>query len=165
MNSLTKKIFISLISLLSINCIAYSEVDINKVYSALSDSSLEKINTIINLLDKQEQTSLNKAYIGTLLMKKSELMEVPTEKINLFKKGTKILEDEINNNSENIEFRFLRLIIQEHSPKILKYNNIESDRILIIEGFTEISIALQKIILDYSKTSNIIKEADLLNDQ
>ena len=62
-------------------------------------------------------------FTGALLMKKAGFNAPPAIKLHLFKSGHKMLEAAIRNNPENAEFRFLRLIIQEHAPGILGYKN------------------------------------------
>jgi hypothetical protein len=46
----------------------------------------------------------------------------------MFKSGRSKLESAITKDKENTEYRFLRLIIQEHAPRIVKYRNeLEKD--------------------------------------
>ena len=127
------------------------------VYDALKGDSLTLVDTMILKIEKGERNSSNIAYKGALLMKKASFMKVPRRKIVLFKEGHQLLEEEIVNNPENVEYRFLRLVIQENAPKILKYNmNLEEDKKLVLENFSKLPTNLQEIIKEYALTSTQI---------
>ncbi len=98
------------------------------------------------------------AFEGALLMKKAELVKEKKEKLELFKAGKSKLEAAILKDAKNCEFRFLRLIIQEHAPKILKYqNNINEDAKFIKNNFSSNPEHLKKLIQEYSKSSLNLK--------
>ncbi len=110
------------------------------------DGQLISIKTV-SLPDRE-------AYEGALLMKKAGLIENKLTKLSLFKNGKLELENIIFKNSENCEFRLLRLIIQENAPKVLGYNKqIDEDCLLIKKAFRGSTVILQNIILDYCKKS------------
>ena len=91
-------------------------------------------------------------------MKKAQLVSKPKDKLSFFKAGRSKLESSISSDKENTEYRFLRLIIQEHAPKIVKYKkDIEEDSKLIRSNFKDLSTILQQIISDYSKKSRVLK--------
>ena len=99
------------------------------------------------------------AFEGTLLMKKAGMMSKPKDKLELFKKGRIKLETAISNDNTNTEYRFMRLIIQEHAPKILKYrSDIEKDAALIHGSFKKLSPEVQSAVMDYRKQSNTLKK-------
>jgi hypothetical protein len=78
--------------------------------------------------------------------------------MNLFNAGKKILESEIKTNSENVEYRFLRLLIQENAPKVLKYNgNVEEDAIAIVAGYSKLKESTKNAIESYAKKSASLK--------
>ncbi len=125
-------------------------------YSALSDDSLENVESLIQKIEKQEDSSLKKAYIGALYMKQAELLKVPAKKLNAFKKGHKLLENEILKNPKNIEYRFLRFIIQKNAPNFLHYNNnIEEDKNLIANNFSSLNPTVQDFIIKYNKSKGV----------
>ena len=125
-----------------------------EVYKALRGESAEVIETVLSDLQEKKTSPLNNAYIGTLLMKKSEYMTTARKKVSIFKEGHAILETEIANDPGNAEYRFLRFAIQEHAPKILGYNkNIENDKKQIIENFKTFSPTLQDFIKEYALKS------------
>ncbi|HMJ47969.1 MAG TPA: hypothetical protein VK498_11615 [Ferruginibacter sp.] len=129
----------------------------NSFYAALSSESMDNINAQLFIL-KGSALVDKEAYEGALLMKKAGLIKGAKEKLDLFKAGRLKLESSISKNNSNIEYRFLRLIIQEHAPKILKYrSDIEPDSRLIRSNFNNLPTALQRLILDYSKRSKALK--------
>jgi len=151
------KIFYLLVIFLLPVLQANSQLNKSAFYAALASGNAAEIETQLNLV-KEQSTEENIAYEGTLLMKKAGFAGKPKEKLKLFKAGRSKLESSISNNSENIEYRFLRLIIQEHAPKIVKYrNNLEEDSQLIRLHFKSLAPPLQLAITDYSKKSTILK--------
>ena len=63
-----------------------------------------------------------KACIGFLEMRKSDFVKNLGDKLACFKSGRNKLEQEILKEPDNVSFRFLRFIIQEHAPKIVNYH-------------------------------------------
>lgn len=129
-----------------------------EVYKALASGDLETINGQIEKL-QSTATDLKDAYEGALLMKKSGLMKAPAkEKISVFKSGKQKLEAAIAKNPDNAEYRFLRYIIQENAPKVVKYNkDLKEDAELIRSAFKNLPASLQQVITDYSKKSKGLK--------
>ncbi len=69
-----------------------------------------------------------------------------------------MLEAAIKDYPENAEFRFLRLMIQEHAPGILGYkNDLEKDSEFIQKSYKSLPDELQQIMVDYSKKSKFLK--------
>lgn len=126
-------------------------------YAAMSSDKLEVINSQLNLVSMLS-ISEKEAFEGALLMRKSGLIKNAKEKLDIFKSGRMKLEKAIAKNLDNIEFRFLRVIIQENAPKILKYKKeLEADVKLIRTNYKDLSTILQQIINDYSKKSTVLK--------
>ena len=133
------------------------EFDKADFYAALSSDKLNEINTQLNIL-KESSLDEKEAYEGTLLMKKSGLVANAKEKLSLFKTGRMKLEASISKDTKNAEYRFLRIIIQEHAPKIVKYRNeLEADSRLILDNYKNLPQFLQQVINDYSKKSKVLK--------
>ena len=141
--------------LLSIFWISETNMD---VYNVLKGDSIEELETVLTDLKQKKTSPLNNAYIGTLLMKKSDFVKTVKQKVAIFKEGHAILETEISNDPDNTEFRFLRFTIQEHAPKILGYNkNIEIDKKQIIKDFKTFSPTLQDFLKEYAlKSPNLV---------
>jgi hypothetical protein len=124
-------------------------------YNAMASGD---ISTIDNEL---EITKGREGYEGALLMKKAGLVKKPKDKLKFFKAGRKKLETALLSDNENIEFHFLRLAIEEHAPKIVKYrNDINKDKELVVKNFRNLPAAVQHAILDYCKNSKVLHKEE-----
>jgi len=132
----------------------------NDYYSVMASQNIDAINKELEIV--KTSTVVNKnAYEGTLLMTKAGLVKKISEKINLFKSGRQQLESCIKLDTQNVELRFLRLIVQENSPPIVNYKgDLEKDRIFIDKLFKTVPQDIQQYILDYSKRSKILNPKD-----
>ena len=91
-------------------------------------------------------------------MKKASFGGSPATKLKLFKQGRKLLEASIKEDPDNAEYRFLRLIIQEHAPGVLGYKyDLEKDSEYIRKSYKSLPDELQHTIADYSKKSKALK--------
>ena len=86
MKTIVGYLFLSIFCISSINTI---------VYEALKSDSLEAVESALSSLDVVKSNSLNNAYSGALLMKKAGFLKAPPKKVNVFKEGAKLLEEEI----------------------------------------------------------------------
>lgn len=108
------------------------------------DQQLELLDAAV-LPDKQ-------AWEGALLMKKAGLVTGAKNKLDMFKEGHRKLEAIIQKDSSNPEYRLLRLMIQEHAPKVLGYrNNIVADRAFVQRHFDELPKAAQLAAKEYNR--------------
>lgn len=145
-------------SLLLLLTLSIYSLEINSIefYKVFSNNDEKQIDKNIQLLNNTKN-SKQKVYLGALLMKKSDFQKDVKIKVATFKEGAALLEKEIALDSTNVEYRFIRLIIQEKAPKILKYNlNLEEDKNFIIQNYKNSSVSLKEEILKYSKISNIL---------
>ena len=100
-------------------------------------------------------------YQGALLMKKAGLLKKAKERLAFFKQGRIKLETALLADPENTEFHFLRLAIEEHAPKIVKYHSdIEKDKTIVIRNFKSQSPAVRHAILDYCENSKVLHKED-----
>ena len=155
------KMFFNLLLLFSIITVQGNSqktgFDRSAFYNAMASDNLQEINTQLAIIST---SSINEkeAYEGALLMKKAGLVTKAKEKLSLFKAGRLKLEASIKKNSNNTEFVFLRLIIQEHAPKMVKYNaDIEKDSLQIRANYKSLPPVVQQAISDYSKKSKVLK--------
>lgn len=129
-------------------------------YSVMKSGDKAAVENEIGLLNDapvKERTG----YEGALLMKKADLVKRPKEKLKYFKEGRIKLETAIMNDNENIEFHFLRLAIEEHAPKIVKYKaDIPKDKDLVIKNFKNLHTAVQHAILNYCSNSKVLHKED-----
>lgn len=129
-------------------------------YTAMASNKLDLISAQEAIV-KTSVIPEKDAFHGALLMKKAGLVGKTSEKLSLFKSGHKLLEKAIKNDDNNAELRFLRLMIQEHAPKILNYNDdMTKDSELIKEQFDQMDPETQKAIIEYSKQAKNLKQSD-----
>jgi hypothetical protein len=134
------------------------------VYDALNSDSSEKIDQALVSLDKENADASTNAYRGTLLMKKADFVNGSKKKLETFNEGQELLEEAIEQDTNNVEYRFLRLIIQEHAPKILHYDeNIDEDKSYIIDNYKNIDTGLNNHFLDYVPRSSVLSKTDLID--
>jgi hypothetical protein len=130
-------------------------------YAAMASGKLEEINAQLDIINKSSFAE-KIAFEGTLLMNKAGLISGAGNKLSTFKAGHKKLEAEIQKDSSNAEFRFLRLMIQEHAPGFLGYKSeLQNDKEYIRKNFKKLLPAVQHAVTDYSQKSKILKPADL----
>ena len=136
-------------------------LDKEAYYEAMSSNKISELNAQMELL--QNSSSVDKeAFEGALLMKKAGLTTSLRDKFNFFKSGRTKLELEIQRHSDNIEYRFLRVMIQENAPQIVHYKNeLMTDCPLIKNAFNKLPPSLQQSILNYSKVSKLLISKEL----
>lgn len=128
-------------------------------YPVFEGKNLAEMELLVSKLEKQNEQN---AYLGAVKMKLSGLQKGTNTKLETFKLGRNLLEAEIEKEPENIEWRFLRLAVQEHAPKIVKYReNLVSDKGFIISNFNSAPLELQKIIKTYATKSEILTSSEL----
>tara|TARA_B100000427_G_scaffold25580_1_gene18987 strand:- start:34 stop:408 length:375 start_codon:yes stop_codon:yes gene_type:complete len=88
-------------------------------------------DSLIRLVNNQN-TSLEKGYLGAGLMIKAKHEKKLHTKWQYFKKGKDKLEDAINTDPNSIELRKIRNHIQNNIPRFLNYkNNRKEDEVFI----------------------------------
>jgi hypothetical protein len=77
-------------------------------------------------------------YVISLKMKQAKYKFFPWEKLSIFNKEKNNLEKLIKANPKNLHLRYLRLVIQENTPKLLNYfSSIENDKFVINKFLTK----------------------------
>ncbi|HTI12852.1 MAG TPA: hypothetical protein VL832_30010 [Puia sp.] len=134
--------------------------DLAAYYATLKTGGLEEIERALAGIEDLPSPG-KEAYSGALLMKKAGFLKKPKDKLEEFKRGRIQLETVIHFHSSNAEYRFLRLIIQEHAPKITKYHDqLNEDSEFVRLHYKELPAALRRIIKDYSQTSSTLRTTD-----
>ncbi|HRN58312.1 MAG TPA: hypothetical protein PLL71_17755 [Agriterribacter sp.] len=129
-------------------------------YAAFTGNNMIAIQQQLDIINLRLQDQKD-AFEGALMMKKAELLKGASHKLKEFKAGKEKLEHMIALHTENAEFRFLRLIIQEKAPKILGYDkHLEENRQYLVEHFRSVPASVQAAILDYSKSSKVLSPQD-----
>jgi hypothetical protein len=92
-----------------------------------SINSEEKLEVFIESITKSECESKT-PYLAYSIMQTAQYAFWPTKKLKNFNRGKKMLESFIQKNPDNIEARYVRILVQSEVPGILGYNNeIEAD--------------------------------------
>ncbi|MBS1524681.1 MAG: hypothetical protein JST19_03465 [Bacteroidetes bacterium] len=129
-------------------------------YAVMKSGDVTAIDNEIEVL-KELPTAEEEGYEGALLMKKAGLMKKPKDRLKYFKEGRIKLETALINDNNNTEFHFLRLAVQEHAPKIVRYrSDIPKDKALVIKNFKNLPLPAQRAILDYCSTSKVLHKED-----
>ena len=134
--------------------IAASTFSKSNFFSVLSEGSLIEIQALEKKVATSKQDVMQQAYLGTIHMKLSEYGKTPADKLKQFKAGKNLLESSIEAEPNNAELRFLRIIIQENAPKMLKYNNdISEDATFIKKNYEKLPKEVKTAVSNYSKKS------------
>ena len=140
---------------------SWQDFDRDAFYTAMASGDLDKIEAELNLVRAASFPEKN-AYEGALLMRKSGLLKKAGDKLSAFKAGRIKFETAMQGDGDNAEYRFLRLTIQEHAPRVVKYfKDQESNKAAIQKGFKNLAPPVQKAIREYSKTSKVLRPEDL----
>lgn len=141
-------IYISLI----ISTITFSK---STFFETISGGTSEEITAMVTILENTSQSNERDAYLGAIKMKRAGHLKSLTEKSKMFKVGKELLETAISLDHTNVEYRFLRLIIQENAPAILGYSDcIAADAKKVKAGYKTMSESVKNAIIAYAKTSN-----------
>lgn len=110
-----------------------------------------KSNEITDKLERElanvnsENSAILLAYKGAILTLMAKFSKSKNDKKKFFKEGVSLLETAVKADSNSIEIRYLRLSVQENSPRFLGYHkDIEVDKAFILKNH-------------YSVTSNKLK--------
>jgi hypothetical protein len=129
----------------------------SEYFKVIQGKDAKAIQKLITSIEQSSASSDRTAYLGALTMKSASLKETPKEKMEVFKKGKDLLEKAITTNKKNTEYRFLRLMIQENAPKILKYSsNKTEDAAWIKEHYTSCSSDIIQAIKNYAAQSVVL---------
>ena len=129
-------------------------------YKVMKDGNMVDVDNELALLSTLSAKERD-GYEGALLMKKADLVKKPKDRLKYFKEGRIKLETALMADNDNTEFHFLRLAIEEHAPKIVKYKaDIAKDKDLVIKNFNSQSPAVQHAILDYCSNSKVLHRED-----
>lgn len=125
------------------------------------NSKIEAFEVLVKNISKNDNPVLV-GYKAAAITLKAKLEKTIRAKKETFVEGKNLLEYTINKTPENIELRFIRIGIQENTPKILKYKeNINEDKAFLLKHFSAItSEDLKKHIGDYIKQSKAFTNAE-----
>ncbi len=142
----------------------FSTSDLNTTRELYSKVSASDKNTdeFINHVARFKTTSNTslKAYYAASLFLIAKNKKKLKEKKEYLKQGKTILEDLIDENHNNIEFRFIRLSIQENLPKIVQYNNKDEDKKFILNHLKNTDIELKDYIKGFILQSKSFNKSE-----
>ncbi len=131
------------------------KMDKGAFYATMTSGKAEDIEKELSILTDEQQ-----AYAGALIIRQAGLPKAKA-RLKLFKEGKAKLEAALLAEPDNTEYHFLRLTIQEHAPKIVKYKaDLQADKAFVIKHFDKLSLVVQRAVKDYSKDSKILKPED-----
>jgi len=152
------KLFIVFISVLFFNI---QSIDLNSIRDGYKKAAQDKtkvssLNTQLASVTKNDKPILV-AYKGAGIALKGRYAKKIKDKKQFFVEGVSLVEYALKKAPNNIELRFIRLGIQENTPKLLKYKGkIIEDKDYILSRFKAVkSSNLKKHIKDYVLQSNV----------
>lgn len=120
-----------------------AEVDVAEVrndYRKAVNSKMKafELNSKLEGITKNDKKVLV-AYKGAITTITAKYQNSNKLKSTIFKNGVSLIEYAVENDKNNIEIRFVRLSVQQNSPKFLKYNKeIEADKKFVLKKFHQI---------------------------
>lgn len=156
-----KRLFILCVLFASFVASAQDLKEIRSQYleAARSSEITSKLDgELLNVNSRNNSTLL--AYKGAVLTLKAKFSKLKNEKKEFFKEGVFFIENAIKADSSNIEIRYLRLSVQENSPRFLGYHkNIDDDKKFILDNYSDLtSMELKEILKDYVLKSESFDE-------
>lgn len=138
--------------------LGFTVFEANRFYEVLNNASKERVEDLLGEYEKIEKpSSKDKVYTGALYIRMAGFASVPARRLEYFKKGRALLEAEIEKYPDNVEYRFVRLIMQEQVPAMLHYNkNLNEDKLMIMNRFAAIDSGLRREIERYAVRSSIL---------
>lgn len=111
---------------------------------ALAPDDKELCNRMISQLEKKNNDSKSKGYLGAFTMIKANHVFSPIQKLKSFHAGRDMLEEAISKLPKDVELRYVRYAIQISIPKFLGYSkNRTDDRKFMMENMKNSTKNLQ----------------------
>lgn len=146
--------------------IASTAQDLNKIRSAYpkavqSVENAAKLDAELTKINSSGKSELL-AYKGAISTVKAKFAKKKSEKKDFFKAGVSLIESAVKADPSNIEIRYIRMSVQENSPKFLGYHkNIEADKGFILGHYSNISSKeLKGIIKEFVLKSENFSESE-----
>jgi len=155
-----------LILFLTVFCVNAQSLDLNKVRALYKEAAhdktkVEELSSMLASVTEKSSSELL-AYKGASIALQSKKAKAIKTKKKLFIEGSSLVELSIKNNPNNIETRFIRLGIQENTPKLLKYKGkIPNDKAYILKHLKNVkSKQLRTDIKDYILQSKVFSDQE-----
>ncbi|GHE34679.1 hypothetical protein GCM10017764_17280 [Sphingobacterium griseoflavum] len=123
----------------------------------------DKCKAHLEALAKHADSPVERGYEAAYHMFMAKHSGNPLKKMSYFKDGKKMLDKEISANPNNVELRYIRLLIQFYTPSYLGYRgNIEEDKDFLMNNLYKIKDREAKqIIFNYLKGAKMYSEQEL----
>jgi len=155
-----------LILFLSVFCLNTQSLNFDAVRTAYKEAAQDKtkveaFHKSMSRVTKKDNPVLI-AYKGASIALLAKQATSIKDKKEGFIDGVSLLEYAIEKSPNNIEVRFVRLSIQENSPKLLKYKgNLEEDKQFLLAQFKNIKFShLKNHIKDYISQSKVFTDEE-----
>ncbi|WP_299887236.1 hypothetical protein [uncultured Lacinutrix sp.] len=152
--------------LLIVSIFAFKSLNVKEVRTAYraageDNTKVEAFYKLVSTVKKTDK-AVFVAYKGASIAMLAKGKKTIKEKKTGFIKGVELLEFAIKKEPNNIEARFIRLSIQENTPKLLKYKGkIAEDKHFILSQFKQIrDNHLKSHIKDYIMKSKGFTEEE-----
>lgn len=144
------RLLILFFSLILVSNLEVSEVRTWYTKAVQSESEATALYNELQVVDENDDKVLV-GYKGALTAITAKYEKAVKTKKERFKEGVSLIEYAVGQEPENIEIRFIRLSIQQNSPKFLKYKmNITEDKAFIFDNLEGLSNSkLKAHITDY----------------
>lgn len=155
-------IFVSVLTTVAL----WLQVNLSSIRSNFekADNSKEYTEKLYNQLKDYNKTDpLLLAYKGAAYGLQARYVNDKKRKKELFVAGAKNIESAVAMAPDDVEIRLIRLIIQENTPKVLKYKaNINADKQMILTKFGSQSKTVKDAVRRYATTrSKVFTTVDL----
>ncbi|HBC05133.1 MAG TPA: hypothetical protein PKH16_11145 [Aequorivita sp.] len=102
------------------------------------------------------------AYKGAVSTLKAKFAKARSDKKEFFKEGISLIESAVKADGSNIEIRYIRMSVQENSPRFLGYHkNIDEDKEFILKNYKTISSTeLKELVKDFVLKSENFSETE-----
>lgn len=155
-----KRLLILTFVLVGLTSIMNAALDRKSFFKSISTEDQSTLKAEREKLSKLADSDDKRAFLATIIMKESQFMPTVKGKWDKFVLGKNALEKEIKANANNAEYRFLRLLIQENAPKVVRYSgNVSQDAQFIAKNLSTINAITKKTIQDYAKKSPALTKA------
>ena len=116
------------------------------------------------LLKENANTVTEKGYAAGFQMLMAKHTSNPFKKMRYFNGGKDLLEQQIADNRNNTELRFIRLCIQYHLPKYVGYKrDIEEDKDFLVNNLYKIKDKeVKSLLFKYLKAANMYTDQELI---
>ncbi|MFD1771831.1 hypothetical protein [Sphingobacterium suaedae] len=152
------------VSIIVLSILSLFAIDLEKVrqqFEQAKDSKQATEDLYASLQSYTKNDPVILAYKGASMTLKARLLASREEKKKMVSEGIKLLEKAVKASPKNVEIRLVRLAIQEHAPKVLKYKmNIHEDKQMILANFAAQPTGVKTWINRYAKQSNVFSPAE-----